>query len=77
MGHHSSFAQPPQTVEDFVQPLMISGMAMVRNRIPSLQTDQIEVRLDKSNGQTEVVGVGDVEFLKSEWKRTLNQSGTR
>jgi len=56
-----------QTAEQIVQPLMRYGLAFVRKSIPSLQSNQLQVRLDETNGKTEVVGTGSVQFLRSEW----------
>ena len=56
-----------QNADEIVQMLMISGMAVVRKKVPSLQSNPLQVRLDESNGKTEVVGSGSVQFLRSEW----------
>ncbi len=56
-----------ETPDEFVPVLMSTGMAALHKLVPSLEVDQLQVRLDESTDPIEVVGFGGVHFLQSEW----------
>lgn len=66
---------PASPIEELISVMMKDGLATVREMLPSLTSGQLQVQIEDSELSSpggsgkDVVAVGDVTFLESEWAR--------